>query len=143
VTIHNRLFFYLPPLRERKDDVPLLFEFFVKKFAERHKKAVKGFTREARDLLIKYDYPGNVRELENMVERAVVLTRGEYLVREDFPMFAAGERPVADGGMKHVVETTEKKMIPIVNHFSIRGFLFISFPLSPILYQSPPIKEYL
>jgi len=101
----------IPPLRERKDDIPLLLDFFLKKYAEKHKKLVKGFTREARDLLIKHDYPGNVRELENMVERAVVLTRGEYLSREDFPMFASGEKPVAEGGMKQIVETAERKMI--------------------------------
>ena len=101
----------IPPLRERKDDIPLLFDFFLRKYAEKHKKPVKGFTREARDLLIKYDYPGNVRELENMIERAAVLTRGEYLSREDFPMFSANEKPVMDGGMKQFVETAEKKMI--------------------------------
>jgi DNA-binding NtrC family response regulator len=101
----------IPPLRERKDDVPLLLEFFLKKYAERHKKPIKGFTREARDLLIKYDYPGNVRELENMVERAVVLTRGEYLSREDFPVFVTGEKPIADAGMKQIVEAAERKMI--------------------------------
>jgi|MudIll2142460700_1097286.scaffolds.fasta_scaffold06220_4 two-component system NtrC family response regulator len=101
----------VPPLRERKDDIPLLLEFFFKKYAEKHQKGLKGFTREARDLLIKYDYPGNVRELENMVERACVLTRGEYLSRDDFPMFAAGEKQILDGGMKQVVESTEKKMI--------------------------------
>ena len=101
----------IPPLRERKDDIPLLFDFFLKKYAEKHKKPIKGFTREARDLLIKHDYPGNVRELENMVERAVVLTRGEYLSREDFPLFTAGEKPVVEGGMKQIVETAERKMI--------------------------------
>jgi DNA-binding NtrC family response regulator len=101
----------IPPLRERKDDIPLLLGFFLKRYTQKHKKPVSGFTREARDLLIKYDYAGNVRELENMVERAVVLTRGEYLSREDFPMFATGERPVVDVGMRQVVETTEKKMI--------------------------------
>ena len=101
----------IPPLRERKDDIPLLLDFFLKKYAERHKKPVRGFTREVRDLLIKHDYPGNVRELENMVERALVLTRGEYLSREDFPMFATDEKPVAEGGMKQIVETAERKMI--------------------------------
>jgi len=101
----------IPPLRERKDDIPLLLDFFLKRYAQKHKKPVNGFTREARDLLIKYDYAGNVRELENMVERAVVLTRGEYLSREDFPMFATGEKLVADVGMRQIVETTEKKMI--------------------------------
>ena len=101
----------IPPLRERKDDIPLLFDFFLRKYAEKHKKPVKGFTREARDLLIKYDYPGNVRELENMIERAAVLTRGEYLSREDFPMFSTNEKPAMDSGMKQFVETAEKKMI--------------------------------
>jgi DNA-binding NtrC family response regulator len=101
----------IPPLRERKDDIPLLLDFFLKRYAQKHKKPVNGFTREARDLLIKYDYAGNVRELENIVERAVVLTRGEYLSREDFPMFATGEKPVVDVGMRQIVETTEKKMI--------------------------------
>ncbi len=101
----------IPPLRERKDDIPLLIEFFLKKYAEKHKKAVKGFTREARDLLIKHDYPGNVRELENMVERAVVLTRGEYLSREDFPVFVTAEKTPREGGMKQIVESAEKKMI--------------------------------
>ncbi len=101
----------IPPLRERKDDIPLLIDFFLRKYSEKHKKPVKGFTREARDLLIKYDYPGNVRELENTVERAVVLTRGEYLSREDFSLFVAGEKPVAESGMKQIVETAERKMI--------------------------------
>ncbi len=100
----------IPPLRERKDDIPLLIDFFLKKYSEKHKKLARGFTREARDLLIKHDYPGNVRELENMVERAVVLTRGEYLSREDFPLFVTTEQPGVDGGMKQVVETAARKM---------------------------------
>jgi transcriptional regulator with GAF, ATPase, and Fis domain len=77
----------IPPLRERKEDIPLLLDFFLKKFNERHKKQLKGFSREARDVLIKHDYPGNVRELENIVERAVVLSRGEYITREDLSIF--------------------------------------------------------
>ena len=77
----------MPPLRERKEDIPLLLDFFLRKFNERHKKSIKGFAREARDVLIKHDYPGNVRELENIIERATVLARGEYITREDLSVF--------------------------------------------------------
>jgi DNA-binding NtrC family response regulator len=101
----------IPSLRERKEDIPLLLDFFLKRFNDRHKKGLKGFTKEARDLLIKYDYPGNVRELENVVERAVVLTRGEYISKEDLPSLSEGEGPLVDGHIKDVVESMEKKMI--------------------------------
>ncbi|OPY66353.1 MAG: Transcriptional regulatory protein ZraR [Syntrophorhabdaceae bacterium PtaU1.Bin034] len=101
----------IPPLRERKEDIPLLLDFFLKKFTERHKRNIKGFTREARDVLIKHDFPGNVRELENIVERAVVLTRGEYITREDLSMFNAADQPAGDGSMKQVVGSMEKRMI--------------------------------
>jgi two-component system NtrC family response regulator len=101
----------IPPLRERKEDIPLLLDFFLKKFNERHKKQLKGFSREARDVLIKHDYPGNVRELENIVERAVVLSRGEYITREDLSIFGPAEALPADGSMKQVVESMEKRMI--------------------------------
>jgi two-component system NtrC family response regulator len=101
----------IPPLRERKDDIPLLLDFFLKKFNERHKRSIKGFAREARDSLIKYDYPGNVRELENIIERATVLARGDYITRGDLPMANSSEQQVSDGSMKQVVESMEKRMI--------------------------------
>lgn len=69
----------LPPLRDRKDDILLLANHFLKYFSEQHKKPVKGFTMEAKELLLKYPFPGNVRELENAVERAVVLGKGEEI----------------------------------------------------------------
>ncbi len=101
----------IPPLRERKEDIPPLFDFFLKKYNNRHKKNIKGFTKEARDLLIKYDYPGNIRELENIIERAVVLTRGEYISKEDLPHLIEGEQAVTEGTIKEVVGATEKKII--------------------------------
>jgi len=101
----------IPPLRERKEDIPLLLDFFLKKFNERHKKSIRGFSREARDALIKYDYPGNVRELENIVERATVLARSEYLTRSDLSLFSGGELPATDGSMRQMVEGMEKRMI--------------------------------
>ncbi len=101
----------IPPLRERKEDIPLFLDFFLRKFNQRHRKSVKGYAREARDALIKHDYPGNVRELENIVERAVVLARGEYITRGDLSMFNAAGPPSAEGSMKQVVESMEKRMI--------------------------------
>ncbi|HUJ69041.1 MAG TPA: sigma-54 dependent transcriptional regulator [Syntrophorhabdales bacterium] len=101
----------MPPLRERKEDIPLLLDFFLKKFNERHRRSIKGFAREARDVLIKYDYPGNVRELENVVERAIVLARGEYITREDLSVSNAGEQPALDGSLKQEVEFMEKRRI--------------------------------
>lgn len=101
----------IPPLRERKEDIPALMEFFIKKYNERHKRQIKGVTREARYALMTYDYPGNIRELENVIERAIVLTRGEYISREDLTIAPGKERSSADGSMKQVVETIEKMMI--------------------------------
>ncbi|CAM0554862.1 Phenol regulator MopR [Vreelandella titanicae] len=62
----------LPPLRERRDDIPLLVEHFSRIYAERYRKSVTGLTRKASDALLEYDYPGNIRELQNLVERGVI-----------------------------------------------------------------------
>jgi two-component system NtrC family response regulator len=86
-------------------------DFFLKRFNDRHTKGIKGFTNEARNILIKNDYPGNVRQLINIIERAVVLTRGEYISKEDLPFFSAADQTPAGGGIKDVVESMEKKMI--------------------------------
>ena len=64
----------LPPLRERKDDIPLLVQHFLEKYGEENHKPHLELTPEALDLLMEYDWPGNVRELENVIERAVVLS---------------------------------------------------------------------
>ncbi len=63
----------LPPLRERKDDIPLLVQHFLDKFSEESRKPAMVLTPAAMDRLMSYDWPGNVRELENVIERAVVL----------------------------------------------------------------------
>lgn len=67
------------PLRDRKDDIPLLAEFFVKKYRDKIGKSVKGIQAKAMKKLMKYDFPGNIRELENIIERAIILTKGEKL----------------------------------------------------------------
>jgi DNA-binding NtrC family response regulator len=101
----------VPPLRERKEDVLLLIDFFLKKYNAKHKKNVKGITREVRDMLMKYDYPGNVRELENIIERAVVLTRGDYISKEDLPAFSGQTKDLLEKNMKETVEIIERNMI--------------------------------
>ncbi len=76
---------HIPPLRQRKDDIPLLINYFVKKYAERENKSVVGVSPEAMILLTGYHWPGNVRELENVVERAVILTSYNLILPEDLP----------------------------------------------------------
>jgi two-component system response regulator HydG len=73
----------MPPLRLRREDIPLLAQHFLARLADKNQKQVKGFTPQAMDLLLKHSWPGNVRELMNVVERAVVLARGEYLDVEE------------------------------------------------------------
>ena len=72
-------------MRERKEDLGLLIDHFINKFAAENGKNIKGLTAEARDLLLKYDYPGNVRELVNIMERAVVIARDQYITTDDLP----------------------------------------------------------
>ncbi len=81
-----------PPLRERREDIPLIAQNFLDMFAEKNRKKIKGCTPAAMDAIIKYNWPGNVRELMNAVERAVVLARAEYLDVNDFPSIQ-GELP--------------------------------------------------
>jgi two-component system, NtrC family, response regulator HydG len=76
----------MPPLRERQEDIPLLAQHFLKKFAEKNRKTVKGFVPLAMDMLLNYDWPGNVRELENVIERAVILITGEYITEKQLPL---------------------------------------------------------
>lgn len=76
----------VPALRVRKDDIPLLAQKFVENFARANRKSIKGFSPQAMDLLMRYDWPGNVRELENAMERAVILTVGEYVTERSLPL---------------------------------------------------------
>ncbi len=76
----------VPPLRARHEDIPLLAQHFMERFAARNRKMVKGFTPQAMDLLIKHDWPGNVRELENAIERSVILLAGDYITERELPL---------------------------------------------------------
>ena len=87
-----------PPLRERREDIPLLAAYFATKYGERCKRPIRGIAPEARELLAAYDWPGNVRELENAIERAVVLGAGDWIQAEDLPetLLDAARRETVD-----------------------------------------------
>jgi two-component system NtrC family response regulator len=103
----------LPPLRERRQDLPPLMDHFLRVFAEKNHKSIRGFSREARQTLLRYDYPGNVRELENLIERAVVLTRDDWINQGDLPLtLEAPEGPnEAQTQLTAAVEGLERRMI--------------------------------
>src|SRR4026207_2008730 len=105
----------IPPLRERRTDLVLLIEHFLRRFAEKNGKTIRGLTPEAREILLRYDYPGNVRELENIVERAVVLTRDDVIGSGDLPLTVQEPEMVADGdpqtNLTAAVEALERRMI--------------------------------
>jgi two-component system NtrC family response regulator len=77
----------VPPLRERKEDIPPLVDFFIKKYAAREGKKIAGVSQEAMAALLRYPFPGNIRELENTIERAAVFAEGDYLTLADLPVF--------------------------------------------------------
>jgi two-component system nitrogen regulation response regulator GlnG len=75
----------VPPLRERRADIPLLVDYFLQKFAQKNKQSVKAVTDEALRALESYDWPGNVRELENVMHRALVVSKGDAILTADLP----------------------------------------------------------
>ncbi len=76
----------IPPLRQRRDDIPLLAQHFLNVFSEKNRKQIKGFTPQAMDRMVRYDWPGNIRALMNAVERGVILCPGKYISEEDLPI---------------------------------------------------------
>jgi two-component system response regulator HydG len=76
----------VPPLRDRRGDIPQLVEYFARKFAEKNRRVLDRITYECMELLSRYNWPGNVRELENAVERGVILMRGTELTEKSLPL---------------------------------------------------------
>jgi DNA-binding NtrC family response regulator len=89
---------HIPPLRERRGDVPLLADHFLRRYAKENQKEISGISDEAMVKLVGYEWPGNVRELENAIERAIVLTRATELGVEDFPPEVSGAQTSGGGG---------------------------------------------
>ena len=98
----------LPPLRERREDIPLLVEAFLKKCGESRGKPVKAAGEAALAMLVDYAWPGNVRELENVIERAVTLTRGDKILPEDLPPAVQGSR-----GDRRILDDAAERTLPL------------------------------
>ncbi|MFQ5849892.1 MAG: sigma-54-dependent transcriptional regulator [Candidatus Binatia bacterium] len=92
----------LPPLRERKEDIPLLVDYFLKKLSNKMAKRIEGISKETMDILLSYNWPGNIRELENAMERGMIMTSGNVLRPEDFPL------RTTDGGEIRGLSTLEE-----------------------------------
>jgi DNA-binding NtrC family response regulator len=98
----------LPPLRERREDIPLLVDAFLKRCGEARGKELKGVSESALAMLIDYAWPGNVRELENVIERAVTLSLGEKISPDDLPSGVQGAR-----GDRRVLDEAAEKTLPL------------------------------
>ena len=95
----------LPPLRERKEDIPLLVDNFIKKFSIQNNKSVSHISLEALDSLMRYTWPGNIRELENTIERAVLLTKSDTITPEFLPDYISRCGPEAEPGSPSETES--------------------------------------
>ncbi len=104
----NVIEIHLPPLRERREDIPMLVEAFLKKCAEASHKNLRGMNETALALLLDYPWPGNVRELENVIERAVTLARGEQILAADLPPSIQGAR-----GDRKVIDEAAQRILPL------------------------------
>ncbi len=104
----------LPPLRERKEDIPVLVDHFIKKYAKNTKGKVKGITKAALDILMDYFWPGNVRELEHVIERALIVCRKDLITPSDLSMagpVGADDLSVAGLTLPELVDSIEKQKI--------------------------------
>ena len=101
----------IPPLRNRRADIPVLAEYFIQQYSVEHGKHIHSITPEALDHLVKYPFPGNVRELSNVIEQAVVLSRSDTLTVGDLPMRLSSSEEKSDEamGLEEQVANLEKR----------------------------------
>ena len=117
----------LPPLRERREDIPVIANHFLKEFSVNLRKDITGFSKEAVQRLMDYDWPGNVRELRNVVERIIIMAEDELVLPSDLPTVApaaggagwSGETPMTAGQLKEAKRRLRKEVTDTVE----RSFL--------------------
>lgn len=106
----------LPPLRERREDIPLLARHFVQRAHQELGVPARGFTEEAMDLLKGYDWPGNVREVENTIQRAALLSPDQLLVPGDFPeLLAGGDREESEGSLEALIANKLRSSLSLMD----------------------------
>jgi two-component system, NtrC family, response regulator AtoC len=119
---------FLPPLRERKEDVPALVEFFVDHYNRKFCKNVQGLNEDTRRLLMNYTWPGNVRELKNALERAMLLEEGTLLKPDDLPFAVASGRSGTVGGAPTAMEASSSATQEPIEGGSKRRLPALSIP---------------
>ncbi len=117
----NIVSIHMPPLREHKEDIKLLADYFLQRHTKKLKKNIKGFSEDIMKILSGYSYPGNVRELENLIERAVILTQGDIIIPEAFGELTSTQKqnlsslpitsPVYSKAKDYIIELFEKQFI--------------------------------
>ncbi|MBX9855288.1 MAG: sigma-54 dependent transcriptional regulator, partial [Gemmatimonadaceae bacterium] len=131
----NVLSVYLPPLRERREDIPLLVRRFVSEFSSLHDRAFNGISADALALLVEYHWPGNVRELRNLVESMVVLAHGREIVADDIP------RAIRDGGGRRLLPVPVGPMVQGAERAQGRELEFIVRSLVELKLQVEELRR--
>jgi two-component system response regulator AtoC len=137
----------LPALRERKSDIPALVSHFLEKYGESYGKPVKGLAPGTLQALLAHDWPGNIRELENAIERAVVLSQGSELSTDDLPPVLRGPRPLGSGSQNLIpgasMATIEREAIlrtlEMVQGSTSRAAEILGISVRKVQYR---LKEY-
>lgn len=142
----NVIAIVIPPLRERKDDIPLLVEYFIKEFNNILGKSVMGCNHEALQVLLNYDWPGNVRELRNVIERAMLLCNEEIILKEDLTPEISNEKSLVakicgqnEKSLDEIIKLYSERMLQICNNNQAKAAraLGISRPRLRRILNSP------
>jgi two-component system response regulator HydG len=127
----------LPPLRDRRNDIPLLARHFLHHFSSEQNKSVQRLSSEAMRLLLDYDWPGNVRELENTIEHATVIAKGKYAEVSDLPAAIQHAEPAVLKGPNRTIIENERKLLKEVLSAGEKSVFYCSNAFDPIPESQP------